>query len=575
VAQGSVAADFHVGLAASFTAEPLVPFLTDALLEAGLRPEVTVAPYGQLFQVCLDPGSAFGAPLPDAIVLLWRIEEMMAAPLEAFLAGDRSALARARQGVAELVDAVTRLRERFPGIVILGTPPFPDTPGAHLLAPDNPGAAGRFHLEVLRDFCDLARRAGVVILDLDALQRHHGASRALDLRKWYLYHQPYRDDFLHLVGSQLGGLIALRGRAARKCVVVDCDNTLWGGVVGEDGPQGLQLGHDFPGSAYRDFQRLLLHWRSRGVLLAISSKNNAEDVWEVFDGHSGMVLRREHLAASRIDWEPKSTHLAAIARELNIATDSLVFIDDDPREIAEVQAALPEVAALHVPAEPARLVEHMRACTLFDALDMTEEDRRRSEMMTEERERVAVQGQLSADQFLATLGLRVEVFAVEQSHVARVAQLINKTNQFNLTTVRRTPEQVAALVRSPDHRVFAAAVADRFGDYGLTGVVVARCGATEWELDTLLLSCRVLGRQVESAVLAAVGRAAHVAGAGWLRARFIETAKNAPAADFLPRHRFVQEKDGSWLLSLVAPPEAPSHVTLEAREGARATATRP
>jgi len=551
----------RIGVAASFTADTLVPFIGAALLDEKTVPAFTIGPYNQLFQVCLDPAAALGAAC-DVIVLLWRLEDLMLDEMTGFVAGDATALARARDKLAALTTAIHQLRSAFDGMAVVGVPPYPTGAAANLLALDN--AIGALHRTLTGQFVDaMDRIEGVRLVDLDAVQRQIGLTASFDARHWYLYRQPFTDAFLHAAGRQVARIVMASRRAAKKCVVLDADNTLWGGIIGEDGIDGIQIGDEFPGSAYRDFQKLLLAWRSQGVLLALASKNNEADVWEVFDKHSGMVLRREHLSAWQISWAPKAEGIPAIARALNIGTDSLVFIDDNPMEIAYMRDARPEVTSILLPDEPAEIVAAMQALTLFDQLEVTEEDRKRADMMRAERDREVLGAQISHADFLQTLDLKVDLFRARTEDLGRITQLINKTNQFNLTTVRRTLDEVRALASSDDFRVYGLRVTDKFGEYGLTGVVIIAISPDRrrWTIDSLMLSCRVLGRGVEAALVGGLANDARTEGAVELVGSYIPTAKNALCASFLPEQGFSQIGEREWRLALDDAPAILLHIT--------------
>ncbi|HMG21295.1 MAG TPA: hypothetical protein VK607_08270, partial [Kofleriaceae bacterium] len=280
-------------------------------------------------------------------------------------------------------------------------------------------------------------------------------------------------------------------------------------------------------------------------LLAIASKNNEADAFEVFDNHPGMRIRRDHLAAHRISWQSKSESLRELAAELSLGVDSFVFVDDSPTECAEVKSVLPEVTVVQLPPDPARYVEVLRAVPQLDRMTLTDEDRMRAMAYAAEKARTAARAEAEGDPdalraHLRSLGLVVQIRRIGDADVARAAQLTQKTNQFNLTTVRRSEADVEAMRRDPAWRLYALDVTDRFGDYGTTGLVFARrVDDATWDLDTVLLSCRVLGRGVESALLRVVTEDLIAAGARRLTGRLIPTKKNAPVRDFLPRHGFV------------------------------------
>lgn len=565
--------DLHIGIAASFTANTLVPFVGAHLISNGLRPSFDIGPYNQLFQVCYAPAAHFSAPC-DVLVLLWCIEDLMSEELLAVLHGERPVDHVVAEKTAALASAIRQLRGNFGGMLVVGVPPLPDAVTSHSLLLEHSRGLGTLHRLVAGKFVDQLRAIdGVNLIDLDAIQRSVGTARSFDPRQWYLYRQPFSDEFLHGCGTALGRIVVAAKRPARKCIVLDCDNTLWGGIIGEDGLDGIQVGDEFPGSAYRDFHKLLLAWRQQGVLLALASKNNEDDVWEVFDKHRGMALRREHVSAWQINWRPKAENIPLIAEALNIGTDSLVFIDDNPMEIDYMRGARPEVASVLLPEDPADIISAMRGLTLFDRLEITQEDRGRADMMRAEHDRKALSGQMDHADFLKALQLRLDLFEAGVEDLGRITQLINKTNQFNLTTVRRTLDEVRQLAASTGHRVFGLRVADRFGDYGLTGAVIADISpdGRTWTIDTLLLSCRVLGRGVEAGLVAALAQDARTLGATAFAASFIPTKKNALAASFLSDHGFRETGDGRWLLRLTDAPPLPAHVVREP-DAHRATA---
>ncbi|OIQ92729.1 hypothetical protein GALL_253320 [mine drainage metagenome] len=552
-ADSSQDASIKIGFASSFTPNTMIPFLGGYLLEAGLKPSIDPGHYNQIFQACLNHKDYFSDQC-DTIIILWRLEDLVLEEILAHSQGDMAASQRAMDKVSMLLSAIAELRANFNGTIIASLPPYPTGVPAYPTHLDNVQGMGRMHRSLTAFFAEkILGIKGVLPFDCDALQRDFGLSAAHDSRQWYLYRQPFSELFLAEMGRSLGRIIVARRQPPKKCIVLDCDSTLWGGIVGEDGVGGIKIGDDFPGSAFRDFQRLLLHWRQQGVLLALASKNNEADVWEVFEKHSGMVLKREHISAWQINWNPKAENIPLIAKTLNIGIDSLVFIDDNPMEVGYMRAARPEVTTIHIPEEPADILNVMQALTCFDRLEITQEDRQRADMMRSEQVRENLGSGLSKEEFFKALELNVDFFQAESSDLDRITQLINKTNQFNLTTVRRTLDEVRALSDSMEYRVFGLRVSDKFGEYGLTGSVIVHLleDGKRWMLDTFLLSCRVLGRGVESALINALSKLAKEEGAMELVGSYIPTAKNALAATFFPDNGFVIQDDGRWKLELV------------------------
>lgn len=555
---------FPVGIAATVTVDPLLPFLGAALQRLGLGAVFHEAGFGAVFQACIEGPRGFGLPAesaPGLLLALWRIDDLLPQEFLAYAHGDDEALARALETLDQLARALGGLRAQAPGLVFTVSPPFPQDLEIDLRDITHAARAGRFHRAVAEHWLlRVAEVPGVELVDAEALQRDLGVSQSTDRRTWLLYRQPYTQAYWFLLAEEIARVAAVKLLPAKKCVAVDCDNTLWGGVLGEEGLAGIHLGEDYPGSAFRLFQRQLLELQRRGVLLAVVSKNNEAQVREVFERHDAMVLKLEHIAAFRVNWRPKPDNLREIARELNIRTDALVFLDDHPAEVAEVRAQCPEILALQVPEEPEDIPGLLPAHRLFDRLHITREDRERTAMIQANQARVALSESLPREEFLAGLGTRVEVFRAGAGHVERTVQLINKTNQFNLTTRRRTREEVERLLADPAWRVFALECADRFGDHGLVAVAVVALEGELAALDTFLMSCRVLGRGVESAFLAVIAGELRAAGAREMRAEFLPTASNAPAAEFLPGHGFVREGAG-WRAALEALPGVPGHIS--------------
>jgi FkbH-like protein len=327
----------------------------------------------------------------------------------------------------------------------------------------------------------------------------------------------------------------------RKAIVVDLDNTLWGGVVGEDGPHGLKLGSEYPGAAFRALQRVLLECHERGVILAIASKNNEKDAMEVLVDHPEMLLRPLHFAAMQINWNPKPENLRLIARTLNIGIDSLIFIDDNPAERAQMREQLPEVLVVELPVDPMGYADAIRQLPVLERLRVSAEDRDRGRQYEEQRQREELHRTSgSIEDFYRSLEMQVTIRPIEPNTLARSSQLTQKTNQFNLTTRRYDEARIASMLDDEAWRTYACSVRDRFGDNGLVGLALVRVLGESWSIDTFLLSCRVIGRTVETGMLARIAAEAYSAGVKRLIGEFIPTAKNAPASEFYRDHGFAQ-----------------------------------
>jgi FkbH-like protein len=349
----------------------------------------------------------------------------------------------------------------------------------------------------------------------------------------------YSESFVPaLARAQAGYVKAVKGRG-RKCIVVDLDDTLWGGIVGEDGIDGIHLGETPPGNIFADFQRLLRDFHDRGILLAINSKNNPEDALEVIRDHPAMVLREEHFTAMRINWQDKVTNLREIAAELNLGLDSFVFVDDNPAERLHVEQALPEVLTVDLPRDSAAYRRCLEQLNDFTVVQLTPEDMSRTSMYRAERQRRSLhESSASLDEFLASLRMEVSIEPLAPRTVRRAAQLVQRTNQFNLTTRRYSDEDLRRLGENGRFHIWTMAVRDVFGDNGIVGLAIVEAGEEHWRIDTFLMSCRVLGRRLEDELLGIVANGARTAGAAQLLGTYRPTKKNGQVQDFYRQRGF-------------------------------------
>ncbi len=401
----------------------------------------------------------------------------------------------------------------------------------------------------------LEKNSRVFLVDLDSAASAFGKSRIINWNTWYRGSVPFSEDFTPILADEyLRYIRALKGRA-KKCIVLDLDNTLWGGIIGEDGIEGIKLGNTAPGIEYVEFQRNLLSLYNRGVILAICSKNNPDDALKVFREHPSQVLKEEHFAAMKINWQNKAANIAELAKEINIGLDSMVFFDDNPVERAQVSQVHPEVLVVEMPKNPRLYREMIENLNIFDVLSLTSEDMTRGEMYVGKRKRTELeQSATSIEDFLRTLDLKVRIDEVNDFDTPRVVQLIGKTNQFNLTTRRYTDAEVNDFRKSKERVVYSMAVHDKFGDEGVVGVAIVRKNGNDWWIDSFLMSCRVIGRSIETAFLAKIVKDARKANVARIIGEYIPTKKNTPASDLYERHGFgmpaTMDDVTSWILNL-------------------------
>ena len=391
----------------------------------------------------------------------------------------------------------------------------------------------RFVLDTVRAYAPR-----FVLMDWDRYLRQLGAAAALDERSRHLWHAPFKRQFLDLWARQIASLAcALRGKA-KKVVVLDCDNTLWGGVIGEDGLDGIQLDANvYPGRAFFEFQTTLLHLAKRGVLLTLCSKNNEADVFEVLEVHPWCRIKRDNLAGWRVNWNDKVTNISDLANDLNLGLDSFVFVDDNPAECALVAEMMPQVTVLQVPNKLHELPYLLLRDGLFDTLRVTAEDRERTSLYQEEGQRKAARSTFgSIEAYTRSLETVAIIHRVTPAEISRVAQLTQKTNQFNLTTYRYSEEEIRSFMADENTAMYSLTARDRFGTLGLVGVLIVRVDNHTARVDTFLMSCRALGRRLEDAMIQHCVSDLHAAReiSSW-EAAYIPTAKNAQVADFWPR----------------------------------------
>jgi FkbH-like protein len=525
-----------------------------------LRLELYQAGFGQFRQDILDPASALYAFAPDVVVVALEGKDLVPdlyrpdAP-----DGDADLEAAVADAGRELANLARTFRERSAATLLVHNfaPPTWRRLGIldGQLGPSQAELVATLNAALAR-VCRESR--GIHAVDYAGLVQRTGALAWYDDRMAHYARAPIAQAVLPQLALEYVKFFRALAGKAKKCLVLDLDNTLWGGVLGEDGPRGIQLGPDYPGSAYVEFQRAIRSLRQRGVILAIASKNNPADVDEVFATNSHMVLRPDDFSFLRVGWNAKSQSLKEIAAHLNIALDHIVFVDDNPAECDEVSHAVPAVTVVALPAQPEHFVRTLLEPGYFDGLSVSTEDLRRAELyqQRDQAEELRAQSE-SIEDFYRRLEMEVIFAPVGETSLARAAQLTQKTNQFNVTTIRYTEAELLQRRADPSCLVTTVQVRDRFGDNGVVGFMLTKATDQEVEIDTLLLSCRVIGRTVETAMLAHACEHASQRGARRVRGRIVPTAKNAPARDLYERHGFQREPggddgEGSWALDLAA-----------------------
>jgi len=512
----------------------------------GLDISVYEAPHGVMHE---EGGAGIEDAKPDIACFFLRAEDLHPALRDpASALRDKARATVIDEAVAHLDSIFGSFRRASPlalGVVTL----LPPMNGPELGQFDGTAAesSGDLRSQLKRHIAKNLREkhAAVLFDDLDELVAEVGRATLFDPRLWFSSRFPWSAAGAQALVQRLVRYATILKFPRAKVIVLDADNTLWGGILGEDGPDGIALGPDYPGSAFVAFQRRLLDFKQRGILLAMCSKNNPGDVAEVLRDHPHQLLRESHFAAMRVNWEPKIDNLESLAEELNVGLDSFVYVDDHVHECFQVKQRLPQVTVVATPQQPVEIPWILDEIPSLEILSLTHEDRERTAMYAQERQRRQLSRRsIDHGQYLGSLGMEMTVSLDDRRHLQRIAQLTQKTNQFNLTTRRYLEGDIARMIEHPDWLVADFSLADVFGNSGIVGVALVNgLRGPMAEMDTLLMSCRVIGRGAETAFLRTILDECAQRGVQRIRAQYLPTRKNELVKDYWSRHRFA-ESDG-------------------------------
>lgn len=529
----------HIVVSGTFTTEPVSEALKYWFARLNLPVKVEFAPYNQVFQQLLDPASALRRNIRGLNVLFIRPEDWRETTT-----GFTSKLASQSilRNAGEFIAALKSAAASCPVPFLICICPA----SSRALADQEFAKAVREAQQLVEK--EVAGSSGIYLLSPEELQRWYPVADVADAAAEELGHVPYTQRFFTALASGVVRKYNALKRPPFKVIALDCDNTLWSGVCGEDGPEGVALD-----AARRGLQEFMRQQRDAGMLLCLCSKNNEEDVQSVFARRSEFPLKMAHFAGLRLNWSSKSANLKSLAAELNLGLDTFIFLDDNPVECAEVQANCPEVLTIQLPDDPRQIPNFLSHCWAFDHLSITAEDRNRAELYRQNRLREELREQTpTLEDFLAGLVLKISIEPITPEDFTRVAQLTQRTNQFNFTTRRITEQELAAYLAS--NAGCTVRVSDRFGDYGLVGVVLYQVCGDRLSVDNALLSCRVLGRGIEHRLLAQLGEIARQKKLNWVDINFVPSTKNKPALNFLEEccGAFKQPLNGGFMFRMPA-----------------------
>lgn len=526
---GSVGAESRVAVVGYCTTHYYTAVLRGIAKATGF-PVATYEPeYNTVNQVVLDPDSPLYRFDPHFVVVLTAVQALR----DSLLATHARDRADAAEREARELEWVVRRLAEAPDVTVAVNEfvlPYERAWGNFTNQVD--GSLPRVVADMNGRLRELAAELdNVFTVDADHIASWHGKQSWFDERLWF-----HSKSFCHpealpqVAGQALDIFRAVRGKGL-KCVALDLDNTLWGGTIGDDGLEGIRLGELGEGEAYVRFQAWLKELCDRGIILGVCSKNDDERAREPFRQHADMVLREEHISCFIANWDDKAGNLRELSRRLNIGLDSIVFLDDSPFERNLVRELLPEVSVPELPRDPAEYVPYLESLNLFEATQFSEEDRQRAAFYRANVQRESEQERFAdVAAYLDSMGMEAQFERFDDLHLPRIAQLVQRTNQFNLTTIRHSAAELKAFADDPDVFPFSVTLADRFGDNGLISVVIGRRDGNELELVTWLMSCRVIARRLEEFVLDQLVEVAREAGLATIRGRYVPTKKNGLVA---------------------------------------------
>ncbi|HMQ67794.1 MAG TPA: amino acid adenylation domain-containing protein [Ignavibacteria bacterium] len=521
VQEKSTVASMPVNVCSSFVTEPVKEYMEYWSNEIGIKIKIDIAPYNQVFQQLMNPGSLLYSDKGINFLFI-RTEDWLR---------DKKA-----DNASEQIEFLDKTFKEFLEILKNAVEKI-YIPFLVMIVPVNSITDKDFEKETV-DHLDkinkelelfLNRISSVQFIDINVIKELYDVEDVYDPKTDELGHMPFTPEFYAALGTYMTRKVSAFMNPSYKVIALDCDNTLWKGICGEVGALNVEIDEN-----YSELQEFFIEKYNEGFLLVLSSKNNEDDVWEVFDKHPGMKLKREHIAAHRINWEPKPQNLVSIAKELNLGINSFIFVDDNEFETDQMTQNCPDVLSLTLPGEDESFSEFLNHIWAFDYFRITDEDRKRNEMYKVEKQRKSEEENFGTlDDFLKSLEIKVDMKAPGPKDLERAVQLTLRTNQFNLNGVRKTPEEVKRYTGDENSICRIVDVKDRFGEYGIVGLVMGKVNGNILEIDTFLLSCRVLGRNVEGTILSELESYCVEKGLGEIKLYFQPTQKNKPFQEFL------------------------------------------
>lgn len=526
----------------NITLEPIEPYLQYLAYQSGLKGEVHFGEYDHIFQEAVVGQPDSLNEETDCVMVFMILDGLSWELSRNFASLNETQIENEIHRIQEQIEVIIQgIRRQTKAMILWHSFEIPAQPSLGIwdsqVKDGQQGQIQRLN-KILQTQLQTTPHAYYVNTNLCVTRV--GANNFYDFKFWHIGRSPYsREALSAIAGEDFKFIRALKGKN-KKCLVLDCDNTLWGGIVGEEGLAGIKLGKTHPGSSFHEFQQEIVNFYHRGIIIALCSKNNEEDVWEVFQNHPEMVLQEHHVATSQINWKDKVTNLRQIALDLNIGLESIVFIDDSEFEVNLVRRELPEVEAILLPVKvPTNYRSILISCDLFDTLTLSDEDKNRGAMYRAEVSRKNLQAKVTdMKSYYCSLEMVIDIKFADEFSIPRIAQLTQKTNQFNLTTHRYSDAEIKQFIESEIYDVIYIKLVDKFGDSGIVGTCILHYKGTIAVIDTLLMSCRVLGRSLEDILLIQVLKLAKRQECISVIGEYHTTKKNKQVEFFLAQHKF-------------------------------------
>lgn len=546
--------NLNIAILRSYTCDQIKEILTVESFKEDYYCNLFIGGYNQYAQEILDSESELYKFNPEIIIMAIRLEEFVPEIYEGYAMLNDKINQLTEEIINSYENLINVIKERTKANILIHNFVTPVYSQRSLYDYNNKSGLINFVRNLNLELLKLTSRyTGIYIVDVEEIASIIGKENIIDKKMWYIAKNPYKINFYINISKEYIKYIKAINGNLKKCIVLDLDNTLWGGIVGEDGFSGIKLSDNYPGRCYKDFQIELKKLKDRGVILAISSKNNYEDAIEVINKHPDMILREQDFASLKINWNDKATNISDIASELNIGIESIVFIDDNIAECELIKQAFNgKVEVVNLSSNVIEYVDIINQLNYFNTLKITKEDMNKTEIYKKQIERTTFMNSYNdIEKYYESLEMIAEIEEVDEFSVTRISQLTQKTNQFNMTTRRYTQEDIHKMKISGDYKIYYLKVTDRFGDNGIVGVcIIKETNGNEWCIDTFLLSCRVMKRTLEYAFMSYIYSKAVENGVENLIGEYIPNNKNSSVRNFYNDLGFTKISDSKYILSI-------------------------